>query len=150
VPVCWIGKLYVFQIIRPSASVEGRKLTIRERSGQSFRTERRRSITCPSTRPGPVAGPVACRNLQEVLSERRTEHRVLRGELARSPLSACLSASFPSWTSWVRVPSPALWKCRCVKHLEAPGCERVLNGESALPGGCAGHGGLSAARAPGP
>jgi len=60
--------------------------------------------------PGPVVGPVRRRNGREMPDHSRIEHRVPRGELACTPLRTCFSASFPSWTSWVRVPSPALWK----------------------------------------
>ncbi|HEY5414649.1 MAG TPA: hypothetical protein VIK41_07500 [Gemmatimonadaceae bacterium] len=58
--------------------------------------------------PGPVVGPVRRRNGREMPDHSRIEHRVPRGELACTPLRTCFSASFPSWTSWVRVPSPAL------------------------------------------
>jgi len=57
---------------------------------------------------GTRSGPVGCWNPRETLRDWRSEHRVFIGELARSPLSVWCSASFPSWTSWVRVPSPAL------------------------------------------
>ena len=58
--------------------------------------------------PGPIAGPIRCGNPSEMLRAQPTGHRVPRGELARSALTPCFSASFPSWTSWVRVRSPAL------------------------------------------
>ena len=57
---------------------------------------------------GPVPGPVRCRKHRQMLGAKGAPHQFFRGELARTSLSACFSASFPSWTSPVRVRSPAL------------------------------------------
>ena len=68
---------------------------------------------------GTRLGPVRQQNPHEMLGGRRTEHRVFRGELAPTLLTPCSSAFFPSWTSWVRVPSPAL----CFNNYNAAGID---------------------------
>jgi hypothetical protein len=69
---------------------------------------------------GPIPGPIREQNWRECVSGRRTEHRVLRGELARTALTPCFSSSFPSWTSRVRVPSPALYLSK--RWLQSTAC----------------------------
>jgi hypothetical protein len=59
-----------------------------------------------------------------LISGERSERDVWSLELACTPTTPLFSFSFPSWTSWVRVPSPRSSKVVLVNELQAADHER--------------------------